>query len=54
VFHVLLQDKEDRDAVHALCESLSLFDDRSIVAIPLDRPDDAMTALRALLARLLP
>jgi len=53
VFHLLLEDKEPV-AAETLCERLGLFDDRFVVRVPLERPDEAGPALRELLARLLP
>jgi hypothetical protein len=52
--HVLLQDKEDRAPLETVCERLGLYDDRSVLTIDQEQPERAMTALRELLARLLP
>jgi hypothetical protein len=51
---VLLQDKEDRAPLETVCERLGLYDDRSVLTIDQEQPERAMTALRELLARLLP
>jgi CheY-like chemotaxis protein len=52
-FHVLIDEKGKR-SVGALCEKLGVFDDRHALAVPPDRPVEATTALRELLARLVP
>ena len=51
--HALLADKPADASAGALCESLSLFDDRSVVEIPLGAPERADQALRELLRRVL-
>ena len=54
VFHLLIGDKSEARA-EALGERLGLLDDeRSVLALSVDRPDVAGGALRELLARLLP
>ena len=52
-FHLVLEGKE-RGEIQTLCERLSLFDDRSVLAVSPERPEQAVTTLRELLARLLP
>ena len=44
----------DRSATEELCERLGLFDDRSILAIAPEGPDEGEKAVRDLIARLLP
>jgi hypothetical protein len=51
--HVLLLDKPDDGSVAEVCEALSLFDDRSVVEIPVGVPDAAEEGLRELLRRVL-
>ncbi|MDH3519717.1 MAG: DUF4388 domain-containing protein [Myxococcales bacterium] len=54
VFHLLLQDKEREERVQALCERLSLFDDRSVFALSPEKAGDAVARLREILSQLLP
>jgi CheY-like chemotaxis protein len=51
--HLLLLDKPDDGSVAEVCEALSLFDDRSVVEIPIGVPDAAEEGLRELLRRVL-
>jgi CheY-like chemotaxis protein len=51
--HALLADKPAEPAAGALCESLSLFDERSVVEVPIGAPERADEALRELLRRVL-
>jgi hypothetical protein len=51
--HVLLLDKPDDGSVAEVCEALALFDDRSVVEIPMGVPDAAEEGLRELLRRVL-
>jgi CheY-like chemotaxis protein len=53
-FHLLLQEKAREEPVLALCERLSLFDDRSVFALSPERGADAVSRLREILAQLLP
>jgi CheY-like chemotaxis protein len=54
-FHVLLGEKEKgRSAVGSLCEKLGLFDDRHALVVAAEHPNEASTALRELLMRLVP
>jgi hypothetical protein len=53
-FHLLLQEKACEESVLALCERLSLFDDRSVFALSPERGTEAASRLREILAQLLP
>jgi hypothetical protein len=54
-FHLLLEEKDgDKRGVGTLSEKLGLFDDRNALAVSPERPNEAATALRELLTRLLP
>jgi CheY-like chemotaxis protein len=53
MLHAVLADKPGESPASALCESLSLFDERSVVEIPLGAPERADEALRELLRRVL-
>ena len=53
-FHLLLQEKEREERVQALCERLSLFDDRSVFTLSPEAGGDVTTRLREILSQLLP
>jgi CheY-like chemotaxis protein len=53
LLHAILADKPGEGSAGTLCESLSLFDERSVVEIPLGAPERADEALRELLRRVL-
>jgi hypothetical protein len=53
-FHLLLQEKACEESVLALCERLSLFDYRSVLALWPERCTEAASRLREILAQLLP
>ena len=53
-FHLLLQEKAREESVLALCERLSLFDDRSVFALAPERGGEAASRLREILTQLLP
>jgi hypothetical protein len=49
----VLEDK-DPGEIQSLCERLGLFDDRRVISLPPERPDEASRTLREVLARLVP
>ena len=53
-FHLILQDKDREADVQALCERLSLFDDRSVFAISPEQGTEATARLREIVSQLLP
>jgi CheY-like chemotaxis protein len=53
VLHGIFCGKESDSQVGALCDGLSLFDDRNVVEIPLEDPEGSTAAIRELLSRLL-
>ena len=53
ILHAILSAKEAVGSTTALCDALALFDDRSVVEIPLEEPAAAIAATRELLSRLL-
>jgi len=53
VLHAIFAGKESGSQVGALCDGLSLFDDRSVVEIPVEDPEVSISAIRDLLSRLL-
>jgi CheY-like chemotaxis protein len=54
VFHLLLQDKEREERIQALCERLSLYDDRSVFALAPESAEESIPRLREIFAQLLP
>jgi len=53
ILHAIFSGKDGASSAGALCDALSLFDDRSVVEIPLEEPAAATAATRELLSRLL-
>lgn len=53
ILHAIFSGKESAASTAALCDALALFDDRSVVEIPLEEPAAATAATRELLSRLL-
>jgi hypothetical protein len=53
ILHAVFSGKDGASSASALCDALSLFDDRSVVEIPLEEPAAATAATRELLSRLL-